>query len=124
MVMYGNLIDFFPNFFYTKENIKEIANIIKPGQKLRLVNGFLQVDNRRFQCIQRKITNDSRLKISDKLLYLLENYKNDFYIKKIIITLKETYKNDKKWCEKFQNIIEDNEFFIINQSLIDSLLLN
>jgi hypothetical protein len=78
-------------------NIKEISEKIKNGDKLRFVNGKLEIDKRHFKCVTRMISKDSR----NKTFKILKNVMDEThcfieksYIIKIFEKLSKTYPND------------------------------
>lgn len=100
-----DLIEASPPFytpeFFSNHRLISIPDI-KIGQKLRInKDGKLEIDNRRFQCIARKLTGDSRYKVLEKLKEL----SIDTTTKKLIDTLCITYAKDKKWIEEAKNLI-------------------
>ena len=73
---------------------------LAPGQKLRIVNGALEIDTRKFQSIRRRYTKDSRYTILEKIFEEPMETRNH-----ILDILRVTYAKDKKWIEaSYKNI--------------------
>ena len=60
-----------PPEYNTNEN--KFMDLV-PGQKLRIVNGALEIDTRKFQSIYRKYTKDSRYTILEKIFEEFPRY--------------------------------------------------
>jgi len=92
----SHLSEVFPEYRvdkpYEYRNPFELIRDLKPYEKLRIVDGRLEIDRRKFQSIVRKYTGDSRWKILEKLL----EYDYDDYLH---ILRTSTYSKDKKWVE-------------------------
>ena len=76
---------------YTKNN-EDL--ILKPFEKLRIIDGKLAVDRRYFKCIFRKFSGDDRYSI----LELVRDLKNKSSVIKELSN--STYCNDKAWIQK------------------------
>jgi hypothetical protein len=81
---------------------------VKEGSKFRVIDGKLQVDNRKFQSICRKISGDSRwkiLKVINNMVSTHGFHQDIIIIVKIIYN--GCYKNDKKWKAALNEIIPE-----------------
>ena len=125
---YAYLSEVFPNYKNTVPNLGNLAPIsqfngvmnpggcssdppeyttngnkfmdLVPGQKLRIVDGNLEIDKRKFQSIYRKYTKDSRWRILEKIFEEPTETRNH-----ILDILRVTYAKDKKWIEaSYKNI--------------------
>lgn len=86
---------------YVETSLKNISEVIKPHDKLRIVGEQLEIDNRRVKFYTRMRTGDSRFKI---LEHIKTNYApTNNYVHEIIDVLcSSTYKNDKKFISECQ----------------------
>lgn len=90
---------------YSSQDFSELD--VTPGNKFRIQNGILSVDKR--SGIKRFFTRDGRT----KTLEFLKNHKGEMTFHQlftIIHCLLETYKKDKKWCEKALELLHRSEY--------------
>lgn len=94
-----------PPEYVDVDPLEIIANKIKPFEKLRIVNGNLEIDKRFPLRLRRKITGDSRKKIMEKL----KTYpKTSPLIKIVELLCTTTYKNDKHFLQEMKNYLYEN----------------
>lgn len=106
---YSYLSEVFLNYSNSSEQIIDIPNPppeysppyekilnLQPNEKLRIVDGILEIDRRSFSGISRKYTRDSRWKILEKILEIKNVNIREFYLG---ILRSSTYSRDEKWIE-------------------------
>jgi hypothetical protein len=79
-----------------QQPIEKILDL-QPGEKLRIVNGYFEIDRRPLLSISRKYTGDSRWKILEKILENNNVNVREFYLN---ILRTSTYSKDKNWVEE------------------------
>jgi hypothetical protein len=90
---------------YSSQNFSELD--VTPGNKFRVQDGILSVDKR--SGIKRFFTRDGRT----TTLKFLKNHTGEMTFHQlftIIHCLLETYKKDKKWCEKALELLHRSEY--------------
>lgn len=118
MIEYSNIIEVFPQYYAQANRCAEtlyasLDNLhdMKDYDKLRINNGVLEIDNRKFKSIRRFISGDNRWKILEYFKTMINKYYAHvillFYLNKLRLT---TYKNDKIWVDKTK------EFFTPTQN--------
>jgi hypothetical protein len=83
-----------------QQPIEKILDL-QPGEKLRIVNGYFEIERRSFSSIYRKYTGDSRWKILEKILQINKSNVREFYLD---ILRTSTYSRDKSWIEASKNL--------------------
>jgi hypothetical protein len=78
-------------------SLQDLAEKLKPYDKLRIVDSNVVIDDRLFKSISRKFTNDNRFKILEKLKEQ-GDVKN--FQKILELLCSSTYKNDKEFITK------------------------
>ncbi len=124
MLQFAELTEVFPSWSTPSNEftrLPELAHFYKNeplikdiNSKFRVKNGKLQVDNRSFQSIYRKISGDSRWKILEIIKSLVNTYSfHQDIIKIVIIMYNGCYKNDKKWKKALNEIIPERYIEIL-----------
>lgn len=89
---------------YDETTELDFCKDLKPGQKLRVVDGVLKVDKRIIKCVARTFSRDNRHKTLEHLKTLCEKYGNNYELVEAIEKIKVTYKDDKHFLERLNNI--------------------
>ena len=86
----------------------EVLKNLKENQKLRKIKNKLVIENRILVSIRRRMSGDSRNNLLEDLSKLSENLDNDrtkILINTLTLLKETTYKNDLKWTEKANELI-------------------
>lgn len=89
---------------YEETIVKDIISTITPGQKFRIINNDLVIDNRRFQWLIRKFTKDNCIKIAE----IINKYRPKLQPKtfeELKDVFLQAYKKSKKF-EKLQELLK------------------
>lgn len=103
-------IYFDESYFYTNGDPMHIPGFTK-SSKFRIIDNKLEIDNRSFQSIKRKMSGDSRWKILTFIKELVKKYKNHYDIIRVVKKmLNICYCNDSKWKKALYEIIPERYF--------------
>lgn len=125
MLQYSELTEVFPNWVNSSSlKLKELEHIIdkiraqdiETDIKFRVIDGKLEFDNRKLQCVRRKLSGDSRMKCLEVIKKLTEKYRiHDDIIRVVSVMLKGCYKNDNKWEDAVYKIIPKLHFIMYRE---------